>query len=99
MVKCEDCQNINNMSKECKLNKPQHFDAETKTVRPVGDCDSYSEKEKLYVIKWSRGHGCTISGTLSGNFKSETDAQRECDIQNKLYNSVKHWVEKVSGDE
>ena len=44
MVDCENCQNINNMSKECRLNKPQHFDAETKTVRPKGDCHKYFPK-------------------------------------------------------
>jgi hypothetical protein len=44
MIDCQNCQNINNMSKECKLNKPQYFDTDTKKVRPKGDCRHYLEK-------------------------------------------------------
>ena len=44
MINCDKCQNISNMSKECKLNKLQQFDEETRTVQPKGDCRQYFEK-------------------------------------------------------
>lgn len=44
MINCQDCQDINNMTKECNLNKPQRFDEETQTVTPMGDCRQYFER-------------------------------------------------------
>jgi len=44
MVDCEMCQNINNMTKECKLNKTQYFDDDAHKVRPLGDCRHYYAK-------------------------------------------------------
>ena len=44
MINCENCQSINNMSKECKENKPQYFDKEANEVRPKGDCHKYFPK-------------------------------------------------------
>ena len=44
MIDCQNCQSINNMTKECKINKAQCFDVEAKEVRPKGDCHRYFPK-------------------------------------------------------
>jgi len=49
----------------------------------------------MYIITWSYGYGCTVSGILPETFKSKIDAQFECDCQNRWYNGVNHIVEGV----
>lgn len=48
----------------------------------------------MYIIKWT--HGTHVSGILPNRFTSEIEAQEECDYQNRIYNSVNHWVEEES---
>ena len=48
----------------------------------------------MYIITWSYGHKCTVSGILPDRFTDREAAQEVCDYENRVYNAIKHTVEK-----
>ncbi len=51
----------------------------------------------VYVIKFE--YGRTVSGVLPEEYDTIDEAQEQCELENKQYNNVHHFVEEISKGE